>query len=85
MNDDSDEEEAADEIRLWEEGWKERYYRAKFHVEDNDHELRKNVVCAYIEGLSWVLLYYYQVILIFWRNIQLCLYNHGCCLNFKRF
>ncbi|KAF7640190.1 5'-3' exoribonuclease [Meloidogyne graminicola] len=60
MNDDSDEEEATDEIRLWEDGWKERYYRAKFNVEDIDHELRKNVVCAYMEGLSWVLLYYYQ-------------------------
>nr|CAD2167907.1 unnamed protein product [Meloidogyne enterolobii] len=60
MNDDSDEEEATDEIRLWEEGWKERYYRAKFNVDENDTELRKNVVCAYIEGLSWVLLYYYQ-------------------------
>lgn len=60
MNDDSDEEETTDEIRLYEEGWKERYYRAKFHVEESDTELRKNVVCAYIEGLSWVLRYYYQ-------------------------
>lgn len=24
--------------RLWESGWKSRFYRAKFQIEENDHE-----------------------------------------------
>uniref|UniRef100_A0A914HN01 5'-3' exoribonuclease 2 homolog n=1 Tax=Globodera rostochiensis TaxID=31243 RepID=A0A914HN01_GLORO len=57
---DSDEEEAHDEIRLWESGWKDRYYQAKFNVSETDLEFRKKVSCAYVEGLCWVLRYYYQ-------------------------
>ena len=49
-----------DNIRLWETGWKERYYRNKFHVELDDLNFRKEVVRSYIEGLCWVLKYYYQ-------------------------
>lgn len=62
LNEDSDEEdEPLDEIRLWEAGWKDRYYKAKFNVSETDVEFRKKVACAYVEGLSWVLRYYYQV------------------------
>lgn len=32
---DSD-EEPPDEVRLWEDGWKERYYQSKFGVEAED-------------------------------------------------
>ncbi|KAL3077114.1 hypothetical protein niasHS_013103 [Heterodera schachtii] len=58
--DSDEEEEVLDEIRLWESGWKDRYYRAKFQVSETDLEFRKKVACAYVEGLCWVLRYYYQ-------------------------
>ena len=67
-------------LRLWEPGYKERYYRMKFGVELSDVDFRKEwvspglcpcvcpsslfhghrVVKSYLEGLSWVLHYYYQ-------------------------
>lgn len=56
----SDEEEPPDDIRLWETGWKERYYQAKFEVSADDFEFRRLVAEAYVQGLCWVLLYYYQ-------------------------
>lgn len=58
-NDDSD-EEPVDDVRLWEDGWKERYYQAKFEVSADDYEFRRKVAHAYVEGLCWVLRYYYQ-------------------------
>jgi 5'-3' exonuclease len=50
-----------DTVRLWEEGWHERYYKNKFNV-DKDHldEYRMQVVEHYIQGLCWVLQYYYH-------------------------
>jgi 5'-3' exonuclease len=54
------EEPKQDSVKLWEDGWKERYYSEKFKAEPNDMEIRKNVVLAYLEGLCWVLKYYYQ-------------------------
>uniref|UniRef100_A0A4W3K1X8 5'-3' exoribonuclease n=1 Tax=Callorhinchus milii TaxID=7868 RepID=A0A4W3K1X8_CALMI len=60
-NEDSDEEqEPSDNIRLWEEGWKQRYYKNKFDVDATDAKFRRKVVEAYVEGLCWVLQYYYQ-------------------------
>lgn len=47
--------------RLWEEGWKQRYYKNKFDVDVTDEDFRKTVVKCYVEGLCWVLRYYYQV------------------------
>uniref|UniRef100_A0A8B9KH53 5'-3' exoribonuclease n=1 Tax=Astyanax mexicanus TaxID=7994 RepID=A0A8B9KH53_ASTMX len=47
-------------LRLWEEGWKQRYYKNKFDVDETDEEFRKKVVKSYVEGLCWVLRYYYQ-------------------------
>ncbi|CAJ0954862.1 unnamed protein product, partial [Mesorhabditis belari] len=55
-----EETEPADEIRLYESGWKDRYYRAKFDVGGDDYDFRKKVAWAYVEGLCWVLQYYYQ-------------------------
>ncbi|CAD6184562.1 unnamed protein product [Caenorhabditis auriculariae] len=49
-----------DEIRLFESGWKDRYYKAKFDVSGDDVEFRHTVAWAYVEGLCWVLRYYYQ-------------------------
>jgi len=49
-----------DTVKLWEPGYKARYYKQKFGVELSDVELRKKVTKAYIEGIAWVLHYYYQ-------------------------
>lgn len=49
--------------RLWEEGWKQRYYKTKFDVDVTDEDFRQKVVQSYVEGLCWVLRYYYQVTL----------------------
>ncbi|CAD5206912.1 unnamed protein product [Bursaphelenchus okinawaensis] len=58
--DSDDEQEPEDNIRLWEEGWKDRYYRQKFGVSETDVTFRRTVAWAYTEGLCWVLKYYYQ-------------------------
>jgi 5'-3' exoribonuclease 2 len=49
-----------DTVRLWEEGYADRYYEQKFHVDPKDIEFRHKVARAYVEGLAWVLLYYFQ-------------------------
>ncbi|XP_067845510.1 5'-3' exoribonuclease 2 isoform X2 [Heptranchias perlo] len=60
-NGDNDEDdEPPDNIRLWEEGWKQRYYKKKFDVDASDEKFRRKVVESYVEGLCWVLQYYYQ-------------------------
>jgi 5'-3' exonuclease len=50
-----------DTVRLWEEGWHERYYKNKFKV-DREHlnECRLKVVEHYTRGLCWILQYYYH-------------------------
>ncbi|EQB77019.1 Y48B6A.3 isoform 10-like protein [Camelus ferus] len=48
------------ENRLWEAGWKQRYYKNKFDVDAADEKFRRKVVQSYVEGLCWVLRYYYQ-------------------------
>lgn len=60
-----EDDEPEDNIRLWEEGWKERYYLHKFAVSkelDPNYFLkfRKKVADEYVLGLCWVLRYYYQ-------------------------
>ncbi|KIX03135.1 uncharacterized protein Z518_06686 [Rhinocladiella mackenziei CBS 650.93] len=49
-----------DTVRLWEEGYADRYYEQKFHVSPQDIEFRHKVARSYVEGLCWVLLYYFQ-------------------------
>lgn len=50
-----------EEVKLYEPGYRERYYVAKFNIIEQDIEpLRKDLVRCYVEGVSWVLLYYYQ-------------------------
>ncbi|XP_069788479.1 5'-3' exoribonuclease 2 isoform X1 [Narcine bancroftii] len=58
--DNDDDDEPPDNIRLWEEGWKQRYYKKKFDVDSSDEKFRRKVVESYVEGLCWVLQYYYQ-------------------------
>ena len=56
---DSD-EPPTDNVRLWEEGYADRYYENKFHVDPQDIAFRNQVARSYVEGLAWVLLYYFQ-------------------------
>ena len=53
--------EPEDSVRLWEDGWKERYYQDKFGVPSDDQEFRGPLTEQYTRGLCWVLGYYYQV------------------------
>ncbi|KAL9138281.1 MAG: hypothetical protein Q9175_000507 [Cornicularia normoerica] len=56
---DSD-EAPTDNVRLWEEGYADRYYEQKFSVDPKDIAFRNKVARSYVEGLAWVLLYYFQ-------------------------
>lgn len=56
---DSD-EPPPDSVRLWEEGYADRYYEQKFKVDPKDIAFRIQVARDYVEGLAWVLLYYFQ-------------------------
>ena len=51
-----------DQIRLNEAGFRERYYETKFHVKPGPEQeaLARNVVEKYVEGLCWVMKYYYE-------------------------
>lgn len=49
-----------DNIRLWEDGYADRYYEQKFKVDPKDIAFRNQVAKDYVEGLAWVLLYYLQ-------------------------
>lgn len=56
----SEEEGSNDTVKLWEEGYADRYYEQKFKVDSKDIEFRHKVGRAYCEGLAWVLMYYFQ-------------------------
>lgn len=49
-----------DTVKLWEEGYADRYYEQKFKADPSDIAFRHKVARAYVEGLAWVLLYYFQ-------------------------
>ncbi|TMW66177.1 hypothetical protein Poli38472_003942 [Pythium oligandrum] len=54
-------EEVQDVVRLGEPGWKTRYYSDKLKAEDIEHGGgREKVFQTYIEGLCWVMRYYYH-------------------------
>ncbi|KAI1821725.1 exoribonuclease Dhp1 [Xylaria intraflava] len=53
-------DEPEDSVRLWEDGYADRYYEQKFHVDIKDLDFRRKVAWAYTEGLAWVLRYYFQ-------------------------
>lgn len=52
--------DANDEVRLWEPGFKDRYYESKFDVGGDNKQFRYSVALQYVRGLCWVLKYYYQ-------------------------
>lgn len=56
----SDDEGPVDTVKLWEEGYADRYYEQKFKVDPKDIEFRHKVARHYVEGLAWVLMYYFQ-------------------------
>lgn len=53
-------EPPVDNVRLWEDGYADRYYEQKFSVDPKDIGFRNQVASSYVEGLAWVLLYYFQ-------------------------
>ena len=55
-----DDGQPEDSVRLWEDGWKERYYMNKFSEGAEDRNFRSRVANEYILGICWVLQYYYQ-------------------------
>ena len=55
--DSDDEEETPDEVRLYEDGFKDRYYESKFGVLPDQVEFRYRVAAEYTIGLCWVLRY----------------------------
>lgn len=59
--DEEEDNDPSDTVRLWEEGWRERYYKSKFNVDQIDVDtFRVEVAHHYARGLCWVLQYYYQ-------------------------
>eukprot|EP00177_Eucheuma_denticulatum_P000228 GFKZ01000391.1.p1 GENE.GFKZ01000391.1~~GFKZ01000391.1.p1 ORF type:complete len:1157 (+),score=196.00 GFKZ01000391.1:223-3693(+) len=48
-----------DNIKLGEHGWKDRYYKEKFGWAPSDISPKKTLFQKYIEGLQWVMTYYY--------------------------
>lgn len=40
--------------------WKDSYYREKFHWAVDDHEEMRKLAENYVQGLQWVLFYYYR-------------------------
>ncbi|CAD7696909.1 unnamed protein product [Ostreobium quekettii] len=47
-------------MALGEEGYKDRYYKSKFPHHKNLQEVKDGMVTAYVEGLCWVMGYYYD-------------------------
>ncbi|XP_064112535.1 5'-3' exoribonuclease 2 homolog [Macrobrachium nipponense] len=60
VDDEEEEEVNHDEVRLYEDGFKDRYYESKFEVTAENLEFRRRVADEYARGLCWVLKYYYQ-------------------------
>ena len=51
-----------DNVELGKDGWKDRYYKNKFHWNNDAEGARgkKDLLQSYFEGLYWVMKYYYE-------------------------
>ncbi|GME82475.1 unnamed protein product [Ambrosiozyma monospora] len=49
-------------INLWQPGYHDRYYQKKFNTTDPEEvkRIQRDMVKSYMQGVQWVLLYYYQ-------------------------
>ena len=67
--DEEEDEDAEDRdpVKLWQEGWKERYYLFKFQTSTADKAFVTELTREYVRGLCFVLQYYFQVS---HRNLQ---------------
>ena len=70
-------EEPEDEVRLYEAGFKDRYYESKFEVTPKDMAFRELVANEYAVGLCWVLRYDSHI-LEFSKIICLCCFLPKC-------
>ena len=66
-----EDEDANDPIRLWEDGWKHRYYKVKFDIDEDDFSFRRRIAHHYTIGLKWVLKYYkkFRILTIITRSL----------------
>ncbi|WRT69101.1 uncharacterized protein IL334_006085 [Kwoniella shivajii] len=60
VNPDGTVEGYEDDVKLWEPGYRERYYEKKFGSSLSDTDFITQITRSYMEGLCWVLEYYYQ-------------------------
>ena len=76
LDDESEDEEPPDEVRLYEDGFKDRYYESKFEVDSSDQDFRILVANEYAVGLCWVLRYVSLLYLYF-----ISAYSPECYFN----
>ena len=62
-------------MKLYEDGFKDRYYESKFGVLPSETKFRHTVAYEYTIGLCWVLRYYYQAS---WRR-ERAPQSHSIC------
>ncbi len=75
--------EQIDDVCLWQDGYKSRFYKAKFNVDCKFIDIhRRRMAAAYFEGLCWMLKYYYtvtkwftQLLLLWWSSNSMIHYS----------
>eukprot|EP00302_Diacronema_sp_CCMP2436_P049793 CAMPEP_0180100986 /NCGR_PEP_ID=MMETSP0985-20121206/29242_1 /TAXON_ID=483367 /ORGANISM="non described non described, Strain CCMP 2436" /LENGTH=663 /DNA_ID=CAMNT_0022036861 /DNA_START=12 /DNA_END=2003 /DNA_ORIENTATION=- len=57
---DSELQAMPDDVRYGSPGWRDRYYAHKLHIGADEPARLRDIVQSYVEGLIWVLRYYYK-------------------------